>query len=99
MTGARRWTAGILMAALVGCGTTTDAAIAVSSSPAPSTTSGLTCDAGTTGTVEYARGSLPPPYHYSWVLQFRANSGSMTLQGGYADDADARWSTDFTPAR
>lgn len=96
MSWARRCTAGILMAALVGCGNTTDAASADSSDPATSTASGPTCDADTTGTIEYARGSLPPPYHYSWVLQFRADSGSMTLQGGYADDADARWSADFT---
>lgn len=49
----------------------------------------------TTGTITYARGSLPPPHHYSWVLEFAADSGSMTLKGGYDDAADARWDKDF----
>lgn len=31
----------------------------------------------------------------SWKREFRTDSGSMTLQGGYDDAADARWSKDF----
>lgn len=64
---------------------------ATSSSPsgAPS------CGAGTVGTVEYNRGSLPPPYYYSWHLEFHDDSGVMTLQGGYQDDPDARWTERF----
>lgn len=85
----------VVGAGLAGCGTTTGMATAASTGSSSGSSTGPHCGAGTTGTIEYSKGSLPPPYHYSWVLDFRADSGSMTLQGGWDDDADARWSKEF----
>jgi hypothetical protein len=40
------------------------------------------------GTVEYANGSVPPPYHFRWRLTFDASTAVVAWRPGY--DASAR---------
>jgi hypothetical protein len=42
------------------------------------------------GTVEYANGSLPPPYHYEWRLTFDASKAVVEWRPGY-DSATEPW--------
>jgi hypothetical protein len=42
------------------------------------------------GTVEYANGSVPPPYHFQWRLSFDASTATVEWTPGYEEDGE-RW--------
>jgi hypothetical protein len=37
------------------------------------------------GTVEYGNGSVPPPYHFEWVVRFDAKTVTVDWTPGYED--------------
>jgi hypothetical protein len=49
------------------------------------------------GTVEYANGSVPPPYHFRWRLTFDASTAVVEWRPGYDESARPwRESVDIT---
>jgi hypothetical protein len=93
---------------LVGCASSTPGAATVASaavttsrtadtSSSPTTTTAVSTSGseGCTGSISFANGSLPPPYHYEWDVTFSPAKATVTVQGDY--DADPSWAKDFTP--
>ncbi|MPZ83746.1 MAG: hypothetical protein GEV28_26475 [Actinophytocola sp.] len=42
------------------------------------------------GTIEYANGSVAPPYHYEWVLRITEDTAELTWRPGY-DKGGPSW--------
>lgn len=85
---------------------TSTAATTDSPTPTATTSTGLTLpvtppdlSGGVTGSITWNTGSMPPPYNYSWTVEFTATSGTFTLHTNYASDNQS-WSQEFpvTPA-
>ncbi|HYQ65614.1 hypothetical protein [Actinophytocola sp.] len=47
------------------------------------------------GTVEYANGSVPPPYHFRWRLTFDASTAVVEWRPGYGESTPWRESVDI----
>lgn len=43
------------------------------------------------GEVTYANGSVPPPYHYEWRVEFDDSSARLTWSPGYEGDQKEEW--------
>jgi hypothetical protein len=42
-------------------------------------------DDACTGTIEYRKGSVPPPHHYSWRLEVGESTATVAWTPGYGD--------------
>ena len=43
------------------------------------------------GEVTYANGSVPPPYHYEWRVEFDTSSARLSWSPGYEGDEREEW--------
>jgi len=49
------------------------------------------------GTIDYANGSVPPPYHYEWRMTIGATTAEVAWRPGYDEVQPWRNSVDITP--
>ena len=51
------------------------------------------------GEVTYANGSVPPPYHYEWRVEFDTTSARLTWTPGYEGDQKEEWTEEVDLAK
>jgi hypothetical protein len=70
----------VLIAVLLmvaGCAATPGKAVPANDTP------GDTMPSGFAGEISYGNGSLPPPYHYEWRVEFDTRTATLTWTPGY----------------
>jgi hypothetical protein len=73
----------LVLVLVAGCGAQ------VQGDPTAADAAGMPADFA--GEVTYANGSVPPPYHYEWRVEFDDSTARLTWSPGYEGDQKEEW--------